>query len=117
LYLVAKLSAPSVSELLRALGVSKQALSAPLRDLYAHQLIRYDRGFPDARIKRLVLTDEGRKLEGRLAASQRQAFENAFAGAGVTAEAGWRAVMQRLAAEEMRRAGMPPPGAGSGSGR
>jgi DNA-binding MarR family transcriptional regulator len=109
LYFVAKLRSPAVSELLQALGVSKQALAGPLRDLYAQQLVRFERGTADARVKRLVLTDAGRKLEARLAAQQRQAFELAFAGAGCAAEAGWRAVMGRLAADAMRRAGRPVP--------
>jgi DNA-binding MarR family transcriptional regulator len=113
LYFVAKLRAPSVSELLQALAVSKQALAGPLRDLYAQQLIRYERGVPDARVKRLALTEAGKKLEGRLAAQQRQAFAAAFAAAGTVAESGWHDVMRRLAADAMRRAGRPPPGGGS----
>lgn len=117
LYFVAKLRQPSVSELLQALAVSKQALAGPLRDLYAQQLIRYERGVPDARVKRLALTDAGRKLEARLAAQQRQAFEAAFVVAGAAAEAGWRDVMRRLAADAMRRAGRPSPVVGSGPGR
>lgn len=113
LYLLAKLRSPSVSELLAALGISKQAASGPLRDLYAQQLIRYERGAPDARVKRLALTEAGHKLEGRLAAQQRQAFAAAFAAAGAEAERGWRAVMRELGAAEMRRAGIPLPAAGS----
>lgn len=120
LYLLAKLRAPSVAELIAALGISKQAASGPLRDLYAQQLVRYERGVPDARVKRLALTEAGHKLEGRLAAQQRQAFAAAFAAAGPEAERGWRAVMAELAAAEMRRAGIAPaadPSASAGGGR
>jgi len=109
LYFVAKLGAPAVSELLRALGVSKQALAGPLRDLVAQQLVRFERGAVDARVKHVVLTETGCKLEARLAAQQRQAFDQAFGAAGVQAEDGWRAVMAVLAADAMRRAGRPVP--------
>ncbi len=72
---------------------------------------------PDARVKRLALTEAGHKLEGRLAAQQRQAFAAAFTAAGPEAERGWRAVMTELAAAEMRRAGIPAPaGASAGGG-
>ena len=50
---------PSVGELLRTLGVSKQALNGPLRDLYAQKLITYSRSADDARVKHLSLTTEG----------------------------------------------------------
>src|SRR5690349_15152724 len=74
LHFVVRLPKPSVSELLRTLGVSKQALSGPLRDLYAQKLITFDRAPDDARVKHLSLTREGRKLEARLAALQRAQF-------------------------------------------
>jgi DNA-binding MarR family transcriptional regulator len=126
LYFVAKLGAPAVSELLRALGVSKQALAGPLRDLAAQALVRFERGAADARVKHVVLTEAGCRLEARLAARQRQAFAQAFAAAGAQAEGGWRAVMAVLAADAMRRAGIDfpvpplppgrPPGGGTAAG-
>lgn len=116
LYFVAKLRSPSVSELLLALGVSKQALAGPLRDLYAQQLLRFERGVPDARVKRLTLTPAGKQLEGRLAALQRQAFATAFEAVGVDAEAGWRSAMAQLARVQMARAGRIPPAPGPGGG-
>src|SRR5512139_1669753 len=93
LYFVARLSRPSVNELLRTLAVSKQALNGPLRDLYAQQLIAFEREADDARVKRLTLTAAGKRLEGRLSALQRQQFEGVFAVAGDVAEAGWRVAM------------------------
>ena len=66
-----RLPSPSVSTLLRTLGVTKQALNGPLRDLYAQKLITFTRAATDARVKQLSLTPEGRKLEGRLSALQR----------------------------------------------
>jgi DNA-binding MarR family transcriptional regulator len=110
LYFVARLPGRGVNELLRTLGVSKQALNGPLRDLYAQQLIAFERGALDARVKRLVLTPAGRRLEGRLSALQRRQWEAVFGAAGPDAEQGWRAAMAVLAAPELARAGRKLPG-------
>jgi len=104
LHFVVRLPKPSVSDLLRTLGVSKQAMSGPLRDLYAQKLIGYERAPDDARVKHLSLTPEGRKLEGRLAALQRAQFAAVFEAEGAEAEAAWRAIMRRLGAHELAQA-------------
>jgi DNA-binding MarR family transcriptional regulator len=110
LYFVARLPRPAVNELLRTLAVSKQALNGPLRDLYAQQLIAFERGADDGRVKRLALTPAGKRLEGKLSALQRQQFEAIFAAVGAPGEAGWRAAMAVLAAPELGRSGrqLPP---------
>jgi DNA-binding MarR family transcriptional regulator len=111
LHFVVRMARPSVGELLRTLGVSKQALNGPLRDLYAQQLITFDRAPDDARVKRLSLTPAGRRLEGRLSALQRAQFAAVFGAEGQAAEAAWRLVMARLAAPELARSGhrLPQP--------
>jgi DNA-binding MarR family transcriptional regulator len=103
-YFVARMGRPQVNELLRVLGVSKQAANGPLRDLYAQQLLTFARDAADARVKRLALTPAGRRLEGRLSALQRQQFGAIFAAAGSDAEASWRIAMRELAAPEIARA-------------
>jgi len=110
LHFVVRLPKPSVSQLLRTLGVTKQALNGPLRDLYAQKLITYTRAPDDARVKHLSLTPEGRKLEGRLAALQRAQFAGVFEAEGTGAEDAWRSVMRRLAAPELEHAGYALPG-------
>ena len=105
LHFVVRLAKPSVGDLRRTLNVSKQALSGPLRDLYAQKLITYTRAADDARIKHLSLTPEGRKLEARLAALQRAHFAAVFEAEGPQAEAAWRAIMRRLGAAEIAHAG------------
>ena len=110
LHFVVRLPRPSVKELLRTLGVTKQALNGPLRDLYAQKLITFTRAADDARVKHLSLTPEGRKLEGRLAALQRAQFAAVFDAEGAAAEAAWRAVMRRLAAPEITQARYVLPG-------
>lgn len=104
LHFVLRLPSPSVTALLRTLGVSKQALNGPLRDLYAQKLITWTRSGSDARVKLLSLTPEGRKLEGRLSALQRAQFAAIFEAEGPAAEAAWRAVMRRLASTELTAA-------------
>lgn len=104
LHFVLRLPSPSVTALLRTLGVSKQALNGPLRDLYAQKLISWSRAPGDARVKHLCLTPEGRRLEGRLSALQRAQFAAIFEAEGAPAEAAWRAVMHRLAAAELSSA-------------
>jgi len=104
-YFVARMGRPQVNELLRVLGVSKQAANGPLRDLYAQQLLTFARDDGDARVKRLALTPAGRRLEGRLSALQRQQFAAVFAAIGSEGEAGWRDAMVRMAAHELERAG------------
>lgn len=105
LYFVARLPGSSVNELLRTLGVSKQALNAPLRDLYARQLIAFARSADDARVKRLTLTAAGARLESRLSVLQRRQFAAMFAAVGPRAESSWRAAMAVLAGPELERSG------------
>jgi DNA-binding MarR family transcriptional regulator len=105
LHFVVRLAKPSVGDLRRTLNVSKQALSGPLRDLYAQKLITYTRAAEDARVKHLSLTSEGRKLEARLAALQRAHFAAVFDAEGSAAEAAWRSIMRRLGAHEIAQAG------------
>ena len=109
LHFVVRLPKPSVSDLLRTLGVSKQALNGPLRDLYAQKLITYARAPDDGRVKHLSLTPEGRKLEGRLSALQRAQFAAVFEAEGEAAEKAWRAVTHRLAASELAHSGYTLP--------
>lgn len=109
LHFVVRLSRPSVGELLRTLGVTKQALNGPLRDLYAQRLVTFERAGDDARVKRLSLTAAGRGLERRLSALQRAQFAAVFAAAGPDAEAAWRAVTALLAGPELVRAGYALP--------
>jgi len=110
-YFVARMGRPQVNELLRVLGVSKQAANGPLRDLYAQQLLTFERDAADMRVKRLVLTPAGRRLEGRLSALQRQQLAAVFDAAGADAEAGWRAAMLHFAGPEIARAGFSLSGA------
>ena len=107
LFFVARQPDLSVNQLLQVLGVSKQALNQPLRQLYSQKLVTFTPAPEDRRQRRLALTEAGRDLERRLTEPQRRMFDGALAGAGVRAESAWRKVMRIMASEEMERSGRP----------
>jgi len=96
MYFIARNENCSVNELLEVMGVSKQYLNRPLRQLTedAYVEVRVDEA--DKRVKRIKLTQLGAKLERELSGEQRKRFERVFELAGPQAEAGWRKVMGLL---------------------
>jgi DNA-binding MarR family transcriptional regulator len=103
LYFVARSPGVRVGGLLATLGVSKQAMHGPLRDLLRAGLVVAATAAGNRRTKELRLTPEGERLERRLTGAQRRRFARAFRGAGTGAEEGWREIMARLAAPPGRR--------------
>src|SRR5476651_1968770 len=79
-FFIARYPTLSVKELLELLGVSKQALNMPLRQL-------------------LELTEEGRRFEQSLRREQVKLLQRAFAEAGETAVEGWLAVNKALSGQ------------------
>jgi DNA-binding MarR family transcriptional regulator len=96
LYFVGRNPGIRVSGLLAILGVSKQALHAPLRQLQAMSLIQDSPDAVDKRGKCLSLTAEGAKLEAALSGAQRKLLASVFEQAGVDSESAWRGVMGQL---------------------
>jgi DNA-binding MarR family transcriptional regulator len=96
LYFVGRHPGLSVNELLTVLGVSKQSLNAPLRQLTNIGLIESQTDRDDRRIKRLALTKAGLGLEEKLSGDQRQRFAKAFEIVGREGEATWHQVMKLL---------------------
>jgi DNA-binding MarR family transcriptional regulator len=107
LYFVGRNPGVSVKGLLEILAVSKQALSAPLRRLQELKLVAVMADGGDRRIKRLTLTDEGRRLEAELTGAQMHHLAAAFDAAGSADAAAWTRVMEALAGKEAR--GVWPP--------
>ena len=99
LYFVGRNPDIRVSGLLRILGVTKQALHAPLRQLIAMNLIQDSPDASDKRGKCLALTAEGTKLEAALSGAQRKLLASVFDQAGTEGESAWRAVMDQLAGQ------------------
>lgn len=100
LYFVGRNPEVSVKGLLEILAVSKQALSAPLRQLTEMKLVAVVGHAEDRRIKRLSLTPGGRRLEAELTGTQMRHLSDAFDKADAADEAGWTRVMARLAGIE-----------------
>lgn len=97
LYFVARRPGQRVSELLVTLGVSKQALHGPLRQLVEAGLIGVVAAPDDRRGRCLSLTEQGRLLESKLSATQREILARVFRSQGADAEGGWRSIMATLA--------------------
>jgi DNA-binding MarR family transcriptional regulator len=97
LYFVGRNPEVSVKGLLEILAVSKQALSAPLRQLTQMNLVAVLANGDDRRVKKLTLTPEGRRLEAELTGTQMRRLSEAFDKAGAADEAGWMRVMAGLA--------------------
>lgn len=97
LYFVARSPGLNVQQLLAILQISKQAASAPLRQLSQKRLLSMQAAPDDRRMRRLVLTARGAALEDKLSGDQRQRFARVFAKVGRKNEAAWRDIMRRLA--------------------
>lgn len=100
IYFVGRDPGLSVNKLLSKLGVSKQALNAPLRRLQELGLISAVLSEQDRRVKCLTLTEEGALLDTELSASQHKLLTSIFNICGAEAETGWRMVMTALANSE-----------------
>ena len=98
-YFVGRDPGLSVNQLLSRLGVSKQALNAPLRRLQELGLICATLSEHDRRVKCLALTPAGVQLDTELCESQHTLLASIFRDCGPQAEAGWRMVMEALASQ------------------
>ncbi|MDB5994927.1 MAG: MarR family transcriptional regulator [Pseudomonas sp.] len=91
-FFIARYPNLSVKELLALLGVSKQALNMPLRQLVEMSLVESVASETDKRKRLLELTVEGARFEQSLRREQVKLLERVFAEAGETAVNGWLAV-------------------------
>lgn len=98
LFFIARSPQLRIVDLLRALGISKQALHAPLQQLLEQRLVESRVAPASRRERQLCLTAAGAALEKRLSGHQRRAFRAAFRKAGPAATEGWLRVMRELAA-------------------
>jgi DNA-binding MarR family transcriptional regulator len=96
LFFIARYPGLSMKELLGYLGVSKQALNIPLRQLLEMHLVTSLAAEDDKRKRVLGFTDEGAKLELALRREQAKLLQRAFADAGEAAVNGWLQVNQAL---------------------
>lgn len=97
LFFIARHPGLSVKELLALLGVTKQALNIPLRQLLEMDLISSAAADEDRRKRLLGLTGEGVRLEKALRREQSRLLQRCLEEAGGEAVAGWLAVNRTLA--------------------
>ncbi|UVL82573.1 MarR family transcriptional regulator [Pseudomonas sp. B21-028] len=95
-FFVARYPSLNVKELLALLGVTKQALNMPLRQLMEMHLINSVASETDKRKRLLELTEEGARFEQALRREQVKLLERVFAEAGEAAVNGWLAVNMAL---------------------
>ena len=91
-FFIARYPNLSVKALLALLGVTKQALNIPLRQLVEMHLVNSVASETDKRKRLLELTDDGARFEQSLRREQVKLLERVFAEAGETAVNGWLAV-------------------------
>ena len=91
-FFIARYPNLSVKELLALLGVTKQALNMPLRQLVEMSLVDSVASETDKRKRLLELTAEGARFEQSLRREQVKLLERVFAEAGESAVDGWLAV-------------------------
>ncbi len=96
LFFIASYPDLSVKQLLGYLGVSKQALNTPLRQLIEMHLVESLTAEDDKRKRMLRFTREGAKLEQALRREQIRLIEKTFNEVGEEAVSGWLAVNQAL---------------------
>ena len=95
-FFIARYPDMSVKELLNVLGVSKQALNTPLRQLIEMELVLSEAPDDDKRKRLLKLTAQGRSFEESLRREQVKLLQRVFNDAGREAVNGWLAVNQAL---------------------
>jgi len=96
LYFIGRHPGCSVNELLEVMRVSKQYLHKPLQKMISLGYVDQSIDLRDRRIRRLVLSARGKKLEYELSEVQRRRFADIFGRLGPTAEKQWHRVMELL---------------------
>lgn len=96
LYFVGRNPGIAVNALRETLGVSKQAMNTPLRQLVEMGLIDASTAAHDRRVKQLSLSADGAELERQLTETQVKLLTEVFAANDEAAAEGWRAVMRAL---------------------
>ncbi|KOY02226.1 MarR family winged helix-turn-helix transcriptional regulator [Pseudomonas nunensis] len=101
-FFIARYPNLSVKELLALLGVTKQALNMPLRQLVEMHLVESVASEADKRKRLLELTEDGARFEQSLRREQVKLLERVFAEAGEAAVDGWLAVNLALGENQQK---------------
>ncbi len=102
LFFIARDPGLSVSQLLSYLGVTKQALNIPLRQLQEMQMVESIIASDDKRKRQLGLTAEGARLEQALRREQSRLLARVIEATGTPSLQGWMAINSALAGERLK---------------
>ncbi len=102
-FFIARYPNLSVKELLGLLGVSKQALNMPLRQLIEMNLVQSEAAADDKRKRVLGFTAEGAKLDQALRREQARLLQRVFGEMSEEAVQGWLEVNHALARSRQER--------------
>jgi DNA-binding MarR family transcriptional regulator len=97
LYILARRDDVAVGDLLAILGVSKQALHRPLKQLIERELVAVTRDPARHRFKLLSLTAAGRRLEQTATDHERRAMRKALDAVPPAQQQAWLRIMAVLA--------------------
>ncbi|MCY4541219.1 MAG: MarR family transcriptional regulator [Rhodobacteraceae bacterium] len=86
----------TITELMTALGVSKQSVDRVLLRLKDNNVVKIRHDDEDRRVRRLSLTDAGERLAEELLVSQRRMLRKAYLQTGAVAVTGFRTVAEQL---------------------
>lgn len=103
LFFIASYPELSIKQLLGYLGVSKQALNTPLRQLIEMNLVQSEAAADDKRKRVLGFTAEGAKLEQALRREQARLLQRVFGEMSEEAVQGWLEVNHALARSRQER--------------
>lgn len=96
LYFIGRNNGLSVSELIKILSISKQALNVPLRQLIEQDYVSTNTDTKDKRLKRLYLSEAGKALEIQLIEKQMQQLSEAFSIIDNNEFMAWQKIMSSL---------------------
>lgn len=97
LYTIARVGAPTMTSLMAILGVSKQALHRPMRQLLDGGYVETMRDPARHRFKILALTPLGREVEHCASEHERRVMREAFEQVGRVGRDAWAEVMTSIA--------------------
>ena len=78
IHLISSYKGITISGLLKKLKVTKQSLNRVLKDLKRLDLIYYEKGKNDSRVKKVYLNDKGNKVFDEIFKVQKKRIEKAF---------------------------------------
>jgi|TARA_Y100001970_G_scaffold252988_1_gene327296 DNA-binding MarR family transcriptional regulator len=78
IHLISSYKGITISGLLKKLKVTKQSLNRVLKDLKRLDLIYYEKGKNDSRVKKVYLNDKGNKVFDEIFKIQKKRIEKAF---------------------------------------